>query len=84
MTCMYEATVDDLIRAFMQIANYRSWLRGSSTGKGPDSASLKLKAAARCGDPKLLADVMKSYPGLEALNTRDCTLEGSELFRFTK
>ena len=28
MTCIYEAIVNDLIRAFMQIANYRSWLKG--------------------------------------------------------
>jgi hypothetical protein len=27
---------------------------------------------------------MKSYPGLEDLNTRDCALEGSELFGTTK
>ena len=26
---------------------------------------------------------MKSYPGLEDLNTRDCALEGSELFGST-
>ena len=45
-------------------------LRGGSTGKGPDSASLKLKVAARCGDPKLLADAMKSDPGVEDLNTK--------------
>ena len=37
-----------------------------------------------CRDPKLLADVMKSYPRLENLNTWDCALEGSELFRSTK
>ena len=84
MTCLYEATVDDMIRAFMQIANYRTWLKGGSDGKGPDSASLKLKAAARCGDPKMLADAMKSYPGAEDVNTRDCALEGSELFGSTK
>jgi hypothetical protein len=84
MTCLYQATVDDLICAFMQIANYRSWLRGGSTGKGLDSASLKLKAVARCGDPKLLADAMKSYLGAEDLNRRDCALEGSELFGSTK
>ena len=42
--------------------------------------SLKLKVAAKCGNPKLLADVMKSYPGLEDLNTTDCALEGSEFF----
>ena len=59
-------------------------MRGGSTGKGHDSTSLKLKVAAMCGDPKLLADAMKSYPGLEDLNTRDCALEGSELFRSTK
>ena len=75
MTCLYEATVDDLIRAFMQIANYKSWSKGGYTGKGLDFASLKLKVAARGRDPKLLADAMKSYPGLEALNTRDCDLE---------
>ena len=37
-----------------------------------------------CRDPKLLADVMKSCPGLEDLNSRDCALEGSELFGSTK
>ena len=61
MTCLYEATVDDLICAFMHITNYKSWLRGA-TSKGRDSASLKLKDVTWCGDPKLLANVMKSYP----------------------
>ena len=57
--------------------------RGSD-GKGPYSTSLKLKAAARYRDPKMLADVMKSYPGAKNVNTRDCLLEGSELFGSTK
>ena len=83
MTCLYEVTVDDLIRVFMQITNYRLWLRDGSTGKGIDSMSLKLKVAARCGDLKLLADAMKSYLGAEDLNTRDCALKGSELFGST-
>ena len=76
MTCLYETIVDDLIRAFMQIANYKSWLRGGSTGKGPDFASFKLKVAARYGDPKLLTSAMKSYPRLEDHNTRDCAFGG--------
>ena len=84
MTCLYEATVDDMIRAFMQIANYRSWLKGGSSGKGPYQTSLKLKAAAHTGDPKLLAEAMRSYPGAEDLNTRSCAMEGSELFGSTK
>ena len=62
MTCLYEATVDDLICAFMQIAIYRSWLKGGSASKGHDSTSLKLKVVAMCGDPKLLAEIMESYP----------------------
>ena len=51
-------------------------MRGGSIGKGLDSTSLKLKVAARCGDLKLLAKAMKSYPGAEDLNTRDCALKG--------
>ena len=39
--------------------------------------SLKLKVVAKCGDPKLLADAMKSYPGIKNINTRDCALESS-------
>lgn len=37
--------------------------------------SLKSKVAAKCGDLKLLANVMKSYPETDKLNTR-CALEG--------
>lgn len=84
MICLCEETVDDLIRVSIQNTTYISWQRGGSTSKGLDSASLKLKHVARCGDPKLLADVMKSYPGVEDLNTRHCALEGFELFGSTK
>ena len=76
--------MDDMIRPFMQIVNYRSWLKGGSSGKGPNQASLKLKVAAHTGDPKLLVVAMRSYPGAEDLNTRNCALKGSELFGSTK
>lgn len=68
----------------MQIANYMPWLKCGSTGKKLDSASLKLKVAVRCGDPKLLVDAMKSYLGAKDLNTRDYALEGFEFFGSTK
>ena len=84
MSCLYEATVDNMIRAFMQITNYRAWLKGGLDGKGPDFASLKLKAASRCGDLKKLVDTIKSYLGAEGAKTKDCALEGSELFGSTK
>lgn len=56
MTCLYESTYDNFIRAFMQIANYRYRLKGGSTFKGPNQVSLKQKVIAKCGDPKLLAE----------------------------
>ena len=33
---LYEIAMDDMIRAFMQIANYWTWLKGDSNGKGLD------------------------------------------------
>ena len=84
MTCLYETTVDNMIYTFIQMANYRAWLKGGSHGKGLDSASLKLKAAAKFGDPKFLADAMKSFPGAEDVHTGDCALEGSELLGSSK
>ena len=42
--------------------------------------SLKLKVDAMCGDPKILVDLMKFYLGIEDVNTKDDTLEGSKLF----
>ena len=84
MICLYETTVDDLIHAFMQIANHILWLRDGSTSKWYYFVSLKLKVVAKCGDPKLLVDAMKSYPRLEDLNIKDCALEGLELFGSTK
>lgn len=84
MICLYEVIVDDMIHAFMQIINYQTWLKRRPDGKGRDLASLKLKVTARCGDPEMLVDAMKSYPGAEDVNTRDCALEGSKLFGSTK
>ena len=45
MTCLYKATVDDLIRAFMQTTNYRTYLKGGRSGKDPNKAELRLRAA---------------------------------------
>lgn len=77
MTCQYEATLDDLVRVFKQIVNHISWLKRGSTGECLDSTSLKHKAIAKCGDWKLLAEVMKSYTWTYDLNAKDCDLEGS-------
>lgn len=57
-------------------------MRGESTGRGLDYVSLKLKVATKYGDPQILVDVMKSYPRIEDVKTKYCTLEGSELFGY--
>ena len=76
--------MDDMIRVFWHIVNNRAWLKVRLDSKGPDFASLKFKVVARCGNPKMLADAMKSYSRAEGANTRDCALERSELFGSTK
>jgi len=84
MTCLYAATVDDLIRAFMQITSYRAWLKGGTSGKGPDKGTLRLRSAQRSGDPKLIAEAVRNFPGAEDLLTRAGGLEGAEIFGSTK
>ena len=51
--------MDDLISAFVHVANYRSWWKGELIGEGLDHFSLKLKVVAKCSDLKVLADAMK-------------------------
>ena len=80
----FEAIVDDLISAFMHIDNYRSWLKGGPTDKGPNHSSLNLKAAIKCSTLKLSADAMKEYFGTTNSNTWDCDFESSELYKPTK
>lgn len=84
MTRLYEATVDDMIRAFMQIINYHSWLKGGSSGEGYDQLTSKLKVVVHIGYSKLLTKAMRSYPKVKDLNTSNCALEGQELFGTTK
>lgn len=67
---MYETIVNDLFLAFMQIPNYKLWLKGGSIGKDPDSTSLKLKVVVRCGDPKILIDAMKYFLGHKFLTLK--------------
>lgn len=84
MTSLYEATMDNLIHKFMQITNYKSWLKVGSTGKDHDSVPFKLKVVATCGHLMLLANAIKSYLKAKDLNTTDCVLKRFELFGSTK
>jgi hypothetical protein len=57
--------------------------RGSN-GKGLDLGSLKFEAVAKCGDPKMLDDIMKSFLRTKDVNTMDCALDGVQVFGSTK
>ena len=45
---------------------------------------MNLKVAVHIGNPKLIAEAIRSYLGIEDLNTKNCALEGSKLFESTK
>lgn len=77
MTCLYKAIVDDTIRTFMQITNYCTWLKGGSTRKELDEASLKVKATTHIGDPKLIAEAIKVFPRAKDLNERSTNVQGA-------
>ena len=84
MTCLYKATVDDFIRAFMQTTNYKMYLKGGRSGKGPDKAELRLQATQISGDAEMITKVLSSFPGIEDLITKPRGLESAKIFGSSK
>ena len=76
--------MDDLIRAFMQTTNCRTYLKGGRSGKGLDKAELKLQTTQKSRDAKVIAKVLSSFPGAEDLITKPRGLEGTEIFGSSK
>ena len=80
---LYVATVDDYVRAFLQVAGYHDFNGGGRGGSGPSPEELLLRVAQkvqRTGDPSSLTKAVMDYPGAEKLCTRDAHLEGAEEF----
>jgi hypothetical protein len=81
---LYIATVDDFIRAFMQVVRYYQYLKGDRAGTGPGKEELQLRAAQRTaertGDPKVLNVAMAKLPGAELFCTRAPHMVGEEVF----
>jgi hypothetical protein len=67
---LYIATVDDFIRALMQVVRYYQYLKGDRAGTGPGKEELQLRAAQctaeRTGDPKVLNVAMAKLPGADS------------------
>ena len=80
---MYDATVDDYIRAFMQCTNYNSFLNGGRPGTGPSKQELRLCPAQRSGRPEKVVEVMKNMPEAKDWCTRTPHFEGEEVFGST-
>ena len=85
---LYVATVDDYIRAFLQVVAYYQFLKGGNGGHGPSKEELKLRSAQRraerTGDPTVLQKVLLDMPGGEEFCTRNPHLEGVVVFGLQK
>jgi hypothetical protein len=81
---LYIATVDDFIRAFIQVVRYYQYLMGDRAGTGPGKEELQLRAAQciakRTRDPKVLNVAMAKLPGTELFCTRAPHMAGEEVF----
>ena len=82
------ATVDDYIRAFLQVVTYYEFLKGDVGGDGPSKAELKLRCAQRrvqrTGDPQVLQKVLLEFEGVHEYCNRSPHLEGAEVFGLQK
>ena len=81
---LFDTTCDDSIRAWMQMTNYRAYLKEYASGSGLSKGELRLRAARRSGDPKKIAEALNTLPGAEGVGTRIPHLEGEEAFGSTK
>ena len=85
---LYVATVDDYIRAFLQVVAYYQVLKGGIGGVGPSKEELKLRwaqrHAERTGDLTVLQRAFLDMLGAEDFCTREPHLEGAEVFGLQK
>jgi hypothetical protein len=81
---LYVASVDDFIRALIQVSRYYQFLKGEYAGTGPGKEELMLRIAQRSvlrsGNPKALNVAMAKMPGVEEFCTREPHFEGEEVF----
>jgi hypothetical protein len=81
---LYDATVDDFVRAFMQCTSYYQFLKGQKSGTGPSKQELRLRHAQRSGNPEKVIAAMESMPSAEEWCTRSPHFEGEEIFGSSK
>jgi hypothetical protein len=66
---LYVATVNDFVRALIQVSRYYQFFKGEHVGTGPRKEELMLRVAQRLalwsGNPKALNVTMAKMPGVE-------------------
>lgn len=84
----YVTTVDDYVRAFMQVVAYYQYLRKSVGSIGLDEEELRLKNAQRHAkvitDPKVFKEAILDMPRAAKFCTHNSHLKGDECFGSTK
>jgi hypothetical protein len=81
---LYVATVDDFVKALMQVSRYYQFLKGELTGTGPGKEELMLCVAQhstqRSGNPKVLNAAVAKMLGAAEFSTQKSHFEGEEVF----
>lgn len=81
---LYIATIDDYIRAFMQVVVYYQFLKGDIGCISPSKEELKLRNAQRraraTGNPRVLKDAMLDILGADYFYIRDPLFKREEVF----
>ena len=81
---LYFATVNDFVRAFMQVVTYYQYLNGDRAGIGPGKEELLLRVAqrttVRSGNPRALHVALSRMPGAKEFCSRETHFEGEEVF----
>jgi hypothetical protein len=81
---LYVATVDDFVRALMQVSRYYQYLKVEIAGTGSGKEELMLRvaqrSAQRSGNPKVLNVAIAKMPRAAELCTREPHFEGEEVF----
>lgn len=83
-TDLFDATLDDLVRAFMQVTAYYSFLKGERGGTGPRREELRLRNTLKYKDPVKINNAMKKFPGAGEWCNRVPNFVGEEVFGSTK
>lgn len=79
-TDIFEATLDDYVRAFMQVTSYYSFLKGERAGTGPRREELRLRSAQQTKDPLKIRSAMAKFPAAEEWCNRTPEFTGEEVF----